>query len=59
MTNADLLATSNLLVREHIARFGERLANDMQGGSNNDEISTRPGGLLLCLDGGEVGLYGS
>ena len=44
------------LAGAHIGRFGELLADDLQGGADDGEIAARPGGLLTALDGAQVGL---
>jgi hypothetical protein len=38
-----------------VGGFGERLADDLQSGTDDREVATGPGGLLALFDGGEVG----
>ena len=38
----------------HVHRFGQRLADDLQGGADDCEIAAGPGGLLALLDRVEV-----
>ena len=45
------------LARAHVHRLGKRLAHDLQGSADDGEITARPGGLLLRLEGREVGCW--
>jgi hypothetical protein len=41
-----------------IERFAELLADDLQRRADDGVVAGRPGALLACLEGGEIGLRG-